>query len=375
MSDIGEVLSDVHVECQSHSVKDHKVTRFNVKIPVLGNQLCCNQNCYADKKSHSFMKKSHKCADSCTSSSNRQSDNNLQYDSDGDLVLDRQVHKHNVTVNSPVRKKSKVDQCDFVPSTSIGEKRDSLVKCSEEKIDNDCVRKEFPEDVKSDISCDEILTRIVDNNDQSMEGGAHERARYSRVEKFAHECWVQNNMDKKCQYCLTDSCTCISGAQSSSTQTDSDRLKECKQCSCCQEEYFITIKHSLATRLQDVGQQVWHGSLLLSDYIVHHSDKFTDKVIIDLGAGVGLTSIVTAMYASTVYSTDVGNDVLTLNEDNIVAARTFPTLPHPVGDILVKELDWFQGLKELRAMTYLVQNLSSTVYMSKMPMSFQRENP
>lgn len=49
--------------------------------------------------------------------------------------------------------------------------------------------------------------------------------------------------------------------------------------------------------------QVWSGALLLCDYILHRYEGFQNKHVVDLGAGVGLTSVVAAMFARSVYCT------------------------------------------------------------------------
>lgn len=56
-------------------------------------------------------------------------------------------------------------------------------------------------------------------------------------------------------------------------------------------------EHKTLTELRHVGLQVWRGALLLADYILSNPDLFRDKVVLELGSGVGLTSIV-ACFAS-----------------------------------------------------------------------------
>lgn len=71
------------------------------------------------------------------------------------------------------------------------------------------------------------------------------------------------------------------------------------------KEGVIEIQHSEATEIRLVGLQVWRGALLLADYIFHQRDVFKDKQILELGAGVGLTSIAAAIYVKKVICTDV----------------------------------------------------------------------
>lgn len=67
----------------------------------------------------------------------------------------------------------------------------------------------------------------------------------------------------------------------------------------------IEIQHSEATEIRLVGLQVWRGALLLADFIFHKREELKDKQILELGAGVGLTSIAAGIYVKRVICTDV----------------------------------------------------------------------
>uniref|UniRef100_A0A182WDX3 Methyltransferase-like protein 22 n=1 Tax=Anopheles minimus TaxID=112268 RepID=A0A182WDX3_9DIPT len=67
----------------------------------------------------------------------------------------------------------------------------------------------------------------------------------------------------------------------------------------------IEIEHRKSTRLDAVGLQIWRGALLLADYIMHNEKKFKNSHILELGSGVGLTSIVASMYAREIICTDI----------------------------------------------------------------------
>lgn len=61
-----------------------------------------------------------------------------------------------------------------------------------------------------------------------------------------------------------------------------------------------------------VGLQVWRGAFLLADFLLHsatNEDKNLkmchDDIVIELGAGTGLTSIVAGMVAGHVVSTGI----------------------------------------------------------------------
>lgn len=45
-----------------------------------------------------------------------------------------------------------------------------------------------------------------------------------------------------------------------------------------------------------VGLQVWRGALLLADWLIYNNEQLSNKTILEVGSGVGLTSIVAAMY-------------------------------------------------------------------------------
>ena len=57
-------------------------------------------------------------------------------------------------------------------------------------------------------------------------------------------------------------------------------------------ELEVRLQHKDKTVLGEVGLQVWRGSLLLSDYILHHQTQFSDKNVLEVGSGTGLASII-----------------------------------------------------------------------------------
>lgn len=65
----------------------------------------------------------------------------------------------------------------------------------------------------------------------------------------------------------------------------------------------VFTEHSISTELNLVGLQVWRGALLLADYILSHPNLFKDQTILELGSGVGLTSIVASYFAKEVICT------------------------------------------------------------------------
>ncbi|KAJ8950646.1 hypothetical protein NQ318_010846 [Aromia moschata] len=102
-------------------------------------------------------------------------------------------------------------------------------------------------------------------------------------------------------------------------------------------EEVIKIEHQKSTVLDLVGLQIWRGSLLLADWLIHNNKSISkDSYILELGSGVGLTSIVASMFAP-VYCTDVDKgNLLKLIESNIRRNKNIVKYP-----MKVLELDFF----------------------------------
>ena len=49
--------------------------------------------------------------------------------------------------------------------------------------------------------------------------------------------------------------------------------------------------------------QLWRGSLLLADFLIHIQDQLRDATVVELGAGTGLASIVASFFAKKVVCT------------------------------------------------------------------------
>ncbi|XP_069566253.1 methyltransferase-like protein 22 [Brachyistius frenatus] len=102
----------------------------------------------------------------------------------------------------------------------------------------------------------------------------------------------------------------------------------------------IKIEHTMATTLEDVGKQVWRGAFLLADFILSETVTFRGSTVLDLGAGTGLTSIIMATMAKTVYCTDVGEDLLNMCKRNVTLNKHM--MEPAGGDVRVRQLDWLQ---------------------------------
>nr|CAG4641152.1 EOG090X0C5G [Eulimnadia texana] len=95
-------------------------------------------------------------------------------------------------------------------------------------------------------------------------------------------------------------------------------------------DFEMLIEHQIHTSLDLVGLQVWRGALLLADYLLYCSSgsselKLTSSSnVVELGAGTGLTSVVAAMIAGNVISTDVDRPgILDLIRKNLELNKNF----------------------------------------------------
>uniref|UniRef100_A0A4W6DY88 Methyltransferase 22, Kin17 lysine n=1 Tax=Lates calcarifer TaxID=8187 RepID=A0A4W6DY88_LATCA len=116
------------------------------------------------------------------------------------------------------------------------------------------------------------------------------------------------------------------------------RFRMCPVCLMYESNLFT--EHTMATPLEDVGKQVWRGAFLLADFILSKPEMFRGATVLELGAGTGLTSIIMATTAKTVYCTDVGEDLLSMCKRNVALNRH---MTEPAGgEVRVRQLDWLQ---------------------------------
>ncbi|XP_072549972.1 methyltransferase-like protein 22 [Salminus brasiliensis] len=126
-------------------------------------------------------------------------------------------------------------------------------------------------------------------------------------------------------------------SQAGETVSDDDEEDEAEEEGCAKD--LIKIEHTMATPLDDVGKQIWRGAFLLSDFILSHPDVFREATVLELGAGTGLTSIVTASVAKMVYCTDVGEDLLDMCQRNVSLNSRYIE-PSAERGVKVRQLDW-----------------------------------
>ncbi|NWW91418.1 MET22 protein, partial [Rhynochetos jubatus] len=117
-----------------------------------------------------------------------------------------------------------------------------------------------------------------------------------------------------------------------------DALEDEEQECTCRD--VVKIEHTMATPLEDVGKQVWRAAFLLADYILFKRDTFRSCLVLELGGGTGITSVIMGTVAKRVYCTDVGEDLLAMCEQNVALNKHL--MEPGRGEVKVKELDWLK---------------------------------
>lgn len=102
---------------------------------------------------------------------------------------------------------------------------------------------------------------------------------------------------------------------------------------------MIQIEHHQSTNLSLVGLQVWRGALLLADFLLHNRWKFENKRILELGSGVGLTSIAAGIFSKTdILITDINlGGILNVIKSNVELNKR---LISNQANVTVMELDF-----------------------------------
>lgn len=105
----------------------------------------------------------------------------------------------------------------------------------------------------------------------------------------------------------------------------------------------ITMLHELSTPLDLVGQQLWKGSLLLADFVLANDSNFRDKIVLELGGGVGLLAVVLGLCIGdgAVYVTDRDSSILDLTSRNVEVNSHVQSIVKPRSrSIQTRVLDW-----------------------------------
>lgn len=120
----------------------------------------------------------------------------------------------------------------------------------------------------------------------------------------------------------------------------------------------IKLLHRKSTNLTLVGLQIWRGAFVLADYLIHNHNVFARKRLLELGAGVGLTTIAAAIHAERdIVCTDINlGGILGLIQSNVNMNRQL--IKHDV-NVHVMELNfmnkqWSEELHDLMRDTDIV---------------------
>jgi len=85
-----------------------------------------------------------------------------------------------------------------------------------------------------------------------------------------------------------------------------------------------------------IPSRMWDGAYVLSQYIVTHEEQFIGKTVVELGAGVGLPSLICGHLAKQTVITDCNPMALKIAQNNVQL-----NCPTEIQDkVLVHELDW-----------------------------------
>jgi predicted nicotinamide N-methyase len=115
------------------------------------------------------------------------------------------------------------------------------------------------------------------------------------------------------------------------------------------KKFLIHVEHHRQTKLKDVGKQLWRASFYLSDYLIYLQGQndndlhlLKDKIVIDLGSGLGISSFISSLFAKSIYCTDL-KQIVELAEINWnINKKTFEEISNRnITDIFFKEINWF----------------------------------
>ncbi|XP_043465601.1 methyltransferase-like protein 22 isoform X2 [Leptopilina heterotoma] len=109
----------------------------------------------------------------------------------------------------------------------------------------------------------------------------------------------------------------------------------------------LLIEHHISTDLHLVGLQLWRGAFLLADYILSNSNQFENKIIMELGSGVGFTSIIASIIAKKIICTDINEgEILKLIAKNFKNNKKYVRSKVDIKEMNFLDLNWSQQLCE-----------------------------
>ncbi|OWZ10755.1 LOW QUALITY PROTEIN: hypothetical protein PHMEG_00016346, partial [Phytophthora megakarya] len=95
---------------------------------------------------------------------------------------------------------------------------------------------------------------------------------------------------------------------------------------------IFVLEANSRTTWNTAGTQLWRAAFLLAEYIYSEPEHFADQTVLELGCGIGFTSIVASRFCRCVYATDSDNNALLLAKKNAEHNRS--------GDMRPRLLDW-----------------------------------
>ncbi|XP_049956246.1 methyltransferase-like protein 22 [Schistocerca serialis cubense] len=129
----------------------------------------------------------------------------------------------------------------------------------------------------------------------------------SEVDRTANPSLSQENVVTRFTFRLSKDLSFIEGHKDAEVDEDGDFILQRRDST--SQDGFLLIEQKSSTPLELVGLQVWRGALLLSDFLLHNGKTLlSGHTVLELGAGAGLSSIVAAMFAHEVVSTDIDTE-------------------------------------------------------------------
>lgn len=131
----------------------------------------------------------------------------------------------------------------------------------------------------------------------------------------------------------TDDHTIKSGPEKSKIDNDGDLIVERRR------RGVIKIEHQQSTNLSLVGLQVWRAALILADFLFYNRCNFENKRILELGSGVGLTSIAAGIHSKTdIICTDINKGgILDVVKSNVLLNKN---ILNSAAKLHIMELDF-----------------------------------
>ena len=111
---------------------------------------------------------------------------------------------------------------------------------------------------------------------------------------------------------------------------------------------YFSVRHTNKSTISQVGLQIWRGSLVMADYLIHRSHSLSDTIIIELGSGCGVIGVILGLLNNRVsFATDFSAEVLGNLEHNISSNLHLVPLAVNRCPVQVKRVDWMANSQPL----------------------------